>query len=629
MNRPQLDALFQRLSCRFDAPIERVWPLLSNTDLINQIMGLPAVRYAFTPNPRGGLRRHACGMVGPLSFTWDDSPYQWIEGKGFSVRRAFRGGPFREFGLEVTLEPDGAGTRVVIAVACSPRHALIKPLARVYTSEALRQFERAMGILAEVLRGDRPLERLLPAATPTDLQTDRGQAIAAELAGLGFERPLVERLVAYVLTGPESALDKLRPFALAKEWGVERREVLKLFLHATRLGLLELTWDLLCPACRGPRERVSTLSQLNAQSHCDACNVRIDADFGQSVELSFRPSPGLRKVERKFFCMGGPAWMPHVVFQALLEPGVPREVTLALPPGAYRLRSPQVPNQLSVVLCDEASDPGATQLVRITPEGFAPLTLDQDHAVLRLRLETDEPVQVCLERTAWADDVVTGAYVSTLQEFRSLFSAEVLAPGLELGVARVAIMFTDLKSSTAMYEQLGDATAFSLVQAHFRILEEAIAANNGSVVKTVGDAVMASFYDVADCVRAAFEIQASVARYNATHPEKAAPIVVKLGAHVGPCIAVNLNDRLDYFGTTVNMAARVQNEAAGDDVVLSPSVLSDPGAQGLLAELSQGRVERFEVALKGLSASYELTRIVPDAQGIAEGKLRLFTGART
>ncbi|MNL48432.1 hypothetical protein D3C87_1712910 [compost metagenome] len=96
---------------------------------------------------------------------------------------------------------------------------------------------------------------------------------------------------------------------------------------------------------------------------------------------------------------------------------------------------------------------------------------------------------------------------------------------------------------------------------------------------------------------------------------------------MGPCIAVNLNDRLDYFGTTVNMAARVQNEAAGDDVVLSRAVLTDPGAQSLLAELSQARVERFEVALKGLSASYELTRIVPDAQENADGKLRRFTGA--
>lgn len=627
MNQPPLDTFFHQLTWRFDAPPERVWPLVSNTDLTNQVFDLPPVHYEVSANPRGGVKRRASSSLGPIPFTWDELPYEWIEGRVFSVRRVYHGGPFREFGLKVTLEPDGAGTRVLVATAYSPRYALTKPLARAYTNATLRKFEQAYRDFAEVLRGDRPLGMLLPPAKPADVQAERGQAIARDLAELGFEQALVERLVAHVLTGPEAELDKIRPFALAKGWGVERREVLKLFLHATRLGLLELKWDLLCPACRGPRERVATLSQLSAQAHCEACNIRIDADFGQSVELSFRPSPSLRKVERHLFCIGGPAWTPHIVFQALLEPGEAREVTLELAPGTYRLRSPQLPNQLTITLRDEAPDAGATQLVRIVSEGFAPVTLDQDHSVLRLRFEADAPVQICLERIAWADDVVTGAYVSTLQEFRSLFSAEVLAPGLELGVAKVAIMFTDLKSSTAMYEQLGDATAFSLVQTHFRILEEAIATNNGSVVKTVGDAVMASFYDVADCVRAAFEIQASVERYNAEHPEKPAPIVVKLGAHVGPCIAVNLNDRLDYFGTTVNMAARVQNEAVGEDVVLSQAVLADPGAQGLLAELPQAKLERFDVALKGLSASYELIRIIPDAQGIADGKLRLFTGA--
>lgn len=627
MNQPNPATFLSRGEWRFDAPPERVWPLVSNTDLLNRVVALPPVRLQVSQDPRGGVKRRASYTLKGIPLTWDEPPYEWIENRTLSVRRLYHGGPFREFFLRVTLEPEGAGTRLVLEVGFAPRSLLTRPIALIATREAIKSFDKPYRGFAEVLTGARAIESLLPAVRPQEIQLERGRAIAQALVALGFEAALVERLVMHVLKGPEDELDKMRPFALAKAWGVARRELLKLFLHATRLGLLELKWDLLCPACRGPRERVATLSQLNSQAHCDACNIRVDADFGQSVELSFRPSPSLRKVERQMFCVGGPAWTPHVVFQALLEAGAPQDVTLTLAPGTYRLRSPHVSNQLTITLRDEAPDAGATQQVRIGADGFAPVTLDQDGGVLRLRLEADAPVQVCMERTAWADDVVTGAYVSTLQEFRSLFSAEVLAPGLELGVAKVAIMFTDLKSSTAMYEQLGDATAFSLVQTHFRILEEAIAANNGSVVKTVGDAIMASFYDVADCVRAAFEIQASVDRYNAAHPEKPAPIVVKLGAHVGPCIAVNLNDRLDYFGTTVNMAARVQNEAVGEDVVLSREVLADPGAHGVLAELPQASVERFDVSLKGLSASYELTRIIPDARGIEDGKLRLFTGA--
>lgn len=315
-----------------------------------------------------------------------------------------------------------------------------------------------------------------------------------------------------------------------------------------------------------------------------------------------------------------------MLFQGLLNPDSPLEVELPLPEGTYRLRSPQVPNVLMITVHDEGPDAGAQHGVRVGPEGFAPASLELSCQTLRLRLETSEPVQVALERMAWADNVVTGAYVSTMQEFRDLFSSEVLAADLELGISRLAIMFTDLKSSTAMYEQLGDATAFRLVQTHFRILQEAIAANHGAIVKTVGDAVMASFYDTADCVRAAFEIQASIDRYNAEHPEAPAPIVVKLGAHVGPCIAVTLNERLDYFGTTVNMAARVQNEATGGDIVLSEEVLADPGVEPLLARVPVQARERFEVQLKGLAAAYELTRLLPDTTAGGEGPLRRFSG---
>lgn len=311
------------------------------------------------------------------------------------------------------------------------------------------------------------------------------------------------------------------------------------------------------------------------------------------------------------------------MFQCLPTPGTPLDVELALQPGTYRMRSPQVPGALTITVYDDGPDAGAQHQVRVGPQGFEPASLELACTNLRLRLEATDAFQVLLERMAWADHIVTGAYVSTMQEFRDLFSSEVLSVDLELGISRLAIMFTDLKSSTAMYEQLGDSSAFRLVQIHFRILAEAIAANQGAIVKTVGDAVMAAFYDTADCVRAAFEIQASIDRYNAEHPEAPAPIIVKLGAHVGPCIAVTLNERLDYFGTTVNMAARVQNEAEGGDIVLSEEVLLDPGVRQLLGAVRVRSQEPFEVRLKGLASSYELTRIVPDPTG---DQLRRFTG---
>ena len=92
----------------------------------------------------------------------------------------------------------------------------------------------------------------------------------------------------------------------------------------------------------------------------------------------------------------------------------------------------------------------------------------------RLVSEMNGPAVVALEGKFWDDAAATAAIVGTLQEFRDLFSSEVLAPGLQVGIERLAILFTDLSGSTAMYEQLGQARAFRFVQDHFRVIERAV-----------------------------------------------------------------------------------------------------------------------------------------------------------
>jgi class 3 adenylate cyclase len=97
--------------------------------------------------------------------------------------------------------------------------------------------------------------------------------------------------------------------------------------------------------------------------------------------------------------------------------------------------------------------------------------------------------------------------------------------------------------------------------------------HDGAVVKTIGDAVTASFGDPANAVKAALAMQARIADKN---------LVLKLGVHVGPSVVVTLNDRLDYFGSTVNMAARLQGQSRGGDIVLSRAVADDPAVRPLL-----------------------------------------------
>ncbi len=97
---------------------------------------------------------------------------------------------------------------------------------------------------------------------------------------------------------------------LRRPLGIRRRDVLELFLHATRAGLLELRWDLLCPLCRGANERSRSLREVEARAHCASCQIDFDLDFARSVELSFRPSAAIRDVPEREFCIGGPQVHP-------------------------------------------------------------------------------------------------------------------------------------------------------------------------------------------------------------------------------------------------------------------------------------------------------------------------------
>src|SRR5262249_5224862 len=159
---------------------------------------------------------------------------------------------------------------------------------------------------------------------------------------------------------------------------------------------------------------------------------------------------------------------------------------------------------------------------------------------------------------------------------------EALRPGDDVGIGEITLMFTDLKGSSAFYERVGDARAYHLVRDHFAFLAARIREQDGAIVKTIGDAVMAAFAEPTPAVRAALAIQERVAEFNSSQGEDA--IVIKLGLHRGPCIAVTLNDRLDYFGSTVNLAARLQGQSTGGDIVLSAAMIEDPTVADLVAD---------------------------------------------
>jgi class 3 adenylate cyclase len=211
--------------------------------------------------------------------------------------------------------------------------------------------------------------------------------------------------------------------------------------------------------------------------------------------------------------------------------------------------------------------------------------------------------------------VVSGHRLLTLQTFRDLFPRETIPPNESLVIRRVAILFTDLVGSTALYSRQGDSRAYNLVRQHFERLFQVVDEHNGAVVKTIGDAIMAAFTVPTDALEAAIAMHQQLKSLNQQLDlPPAEELILKIGIDAGPCISVSLNERIDYFGITVNTAARVQATSKGNDIAITDTLFQDKTTRDLIKNCL---LKRSNLMLKGLENSTVVHYIQQEKQPIS------------
>src|SRR6202041_2898045 len=193
---------------------------------------------------------------------------------------------------------------------------------------------------------------------------------------------------------------------------------------------------------------------------------------------------------------------------------------------------------------------------------------------------------------------LTAKRLLTNQVFRDLYGTDTLDAEQRLKITSLTFLFTDLKGSTQLYERVGDLAAFDLVRTHFHVLHEIVAAETGAVVKTIGDAVMATFHSPDHAVAAALRMRDAMHKLNDERDSE--DLVLKIGIHEGPCLAVVLNDRQDYFGQTVNIAARVQGLAGECGSYATGPVVQHPKTTDLLSRSGVRLVPQHQM-LRGIA----------------------------
>jgi class 3 adenylate cyclase len=465
--------------------------------------------------------------------------------------------------------------------------------------------------------------------------------LAALESARAWSPRLVSKLESHIRSANDAELLRINPFRFAADKGLAQAETVDLLLHAAALGLFEMNWVILCPLCSCVIDSFRALRSLDSHCRCTICHVDLVADLDDMIAVTFTISPAIRRIayhdpdqlSAADYCFryrstmdglmadGTPftAVKEHVtVALAYLEPGKTTEMEIAAEQGLLRAFSPD--NDAWFLIAIDPTLPATETRLAIQCDGKTCDPADGTVAPGRLTLAITNssakrqafgifsvPSDFALPPLHFAP-FLSGKQLLTTQTFRDLFRSEVIRGHLGIGVKDIALLFTDLKGSTALYDRIGDLNAFALVQQHFDRLQDVTIRHNGAIIKTIGDAIMAAFLKPADAVQAALDMRSEIASFNERQPDKA--LILKIGVHKGAAIAVTLNDRLDYFGQTVNIAARVQNLADADEIFVSQDVYDAASVRSSLAAYA---VEPRTAQLRGVQQELPVYRVGANA----------------
>ena len=444
--------------------------------------------------------------------------------------------------------------------------------------------------------------------------------------------PAVAEAIRNVIeNGEDRELNRINLLDFSRKTGLDEEKVISGFLHASRLGMFDIGWNVLCPGCGGVLDAHDTLKSLRPDDYnCALCAAGYEASVDEQVEVAFTVSPRVRRIGahdphtlpfweyyRQMF------WSSGIDLNEETMPQLTEEVTLEameLPAGEKAVLSLQLPQQFIIVFepvthaahfIDVQGEPTKErqQLSIVFNKVQAPTgTTAMRPGPLRITLDNQSGNRV-LPGVWVAGDalhallgkrkpVLTAKRILSNQTFRDLYKADNLSLDQRLKITSLTFLFTDLKGSTALYERVGDLVAFDLVRAHFRALLEIIASQRGAVVKTIGDAVMATFTRPEHALEAGLRMRAAMTELNQSRGTE--DLVVKIGLHEGPCLAVMLNERQDYFGQTVNIAARVQSLSTNQEIHITQPVIGAPEVAAIIAREAITPI-RKEAALRGIA----------------------------
>jgi class 3 adenylate cyclase len=482
-----------------------------------------------------------------------------------------------------------------------------------------------------------------------------GQRLAALGSARSWAPNVLPELERFIRASDDYELFRVNPIRYGGLLGLSEATAIDLFVHAAKVGLFEMDWLLISAYCPQVAGSFRELDQVHPRFQCAFCNAINDVALDDYIQVAFTVSSGIRDIVfrhpemlsvedfylRYNFSKGfiAPHGMTHQQLVAALsrgfadiEPHEHRGFDFEVTAGRFEVLDLSHKLLLVFFAEGEPAEPQVTLvhldsgrfLVPDRPTGPRDMVLGDGRFAFRqtadlgpgrhtIRIENrtsdrgrfwflQYPSQFEPHLVEY-EPFLSGRRLLLTPCFGELYKTQLVDERESLTVSDITYLFTDLKDSTPMYESVGDVNAYFLVRQHFDILNKIIRERSGTIVKTIGDAVMAGFARPQDAVLASIEMIEELSRFNQTASR---PLGLKVGVHRGRAIAVRLNDRIDYFGQDVNIAARVQGLAGVNEVCLTEAVMEAPG----VADIVKGRpASRDYENLKGIGQKMQIHRM--------------------
>lgn len=531
-------------SFKVDAPKEKIFQVIADTSTINKNLNVPP-RYSSEINGELVIDTSFLG----IDTQWIEKPWHWEFGRYIQVERFFNKG---------ILSYESAVFRIIdnkpYEVQFYYRGYFKNKFFRFLYKIIFPAFGKKMAEVIQNLCSNETLAKVDKSNLSLHTQ------ILNTLKETEISNELQEFLASIISSFDDDELYKLQVPELAERFNFDQDELLNAFLIASKIGLYEINWDVICPHCKGKRSRSHQLADILEEDECKPCKLKFKVDSLNKIDVNFTVNPKYREVREVSFCAAEPAKKPHILYNDLIKPKTQITINNELSKKHYRLRSIGIDGENIIDVSDPTNEKVEIFLSKTQ------LFKSAKNASINVFNNTDKELNIIFESLEEPKYALNPLRVFNNKIFKDLYKDQKLNAGVQLSLPDQIILFSDVVDSTKFYQSAGDKEAFKQIHQHFKIMKKVIDKHQGIIIKTIGDAVMATFKNVDAAINASKEIIEEIEKDSICH------LKLRFSLHAGPVIAVNHNTGIDYFGNTVNLSAKLQAISNANELALSEDI---------------------------------------------------------